>query len=162
MRLISVFIIACASLVTTAAALALQPVPTVKFEGVDREFYVARSREELAESKVLIERLKTAPIDDAELRAELERRYNELAPAYLYYLAERTFPTDREAAVEWYWLGHLRARLDAVLCSDTTAAQGIRYLPGAAPSISAYLRDNPKQGGEIGLKVLKRDGPATV
>ena len=156
-RIITIAALIALYLGTGTVTVSAQTMPTIKFESVAREFYIGRTRQEISTNQKLIKQLQVLPINDEDMRSELARRYNELGPAYLYHLAERTFAIDQQAAVEWYWLGHVRARLDAVLCADSTAAQGVAYLPGAAPTVAAHIRNNPAQAGEIGLKVLTRD-----
>ncbi|TNE60477.1 MAG: hypothetical protein EP335_19050 [Alphaproteobacteria bacterium] len=129
--------------------------PYVSYPAVGRTFSV--SQNEHTGYEALLKRAMQAPAGDEALRAELEARRNELPPIFLYYLAEHTFASDPQAALEWYWLGHMRARMDAILCADTTAAQGVRYLPAAAKSVVAYTRTHPKESGEAGKRVLARD-----
>ncbi|SDE69991.1 hypothetical protein SAMN04488071_3585 [Kordiimonas lacus] len=129
------------------------PPPVIEFVSIDRAFSISRQ----TDTQNLLKRLQESPLGDDDIRQELIDKKDEIPPAFLFHLAERTFPINKTQAIEWYWLGFIRARLDAVLCADTTAAQGVSFLPGFARSVSKYVRDNPKDAGEAGLRVL--NGP---
>lgn len=131
--------------------------PTTDFASISRSFYVGQLNEDVDYQKELSLRLTSADTKDPSLQQELLSKRNDLPPPFLYDLAEYTFDTDPKAAVGWYSLGRIRARLDAALCTDTTARQGIAYLAGRAPRVAAYIRANPKEAGAIGLEVLAGD-----
>ncbi|WP_020397904.1 hypothetical protein [Kordiimonas gwangyangensis] len=136
---------------------AADDAPMITYESVGRSFYAEQPEAGSKRLQDLAATIKAAAEDDGTLRQELIANKDELPPPILYLLAELTFPHDPAEAVQWYWLGHIRARLDAVLCADTTAAQGVLYLPGFARSVYAYTQANPKEAGEIGLQVMARD-----
>ncbi|MBV1901054.1 MAG: hypothetical protein KUG56_05220, partial [Kordiimonadaceae bacterium] len=156
MRSIAAFFLAFAFFNTEAVLSDVLP-PIKKFETINREFSVSKATDNGMGPNGLMAKLKTAPLDDENLRQRMINDYNEIPPLYLYYLAERTFPIDQAEAIEWYWLGYLRARMGAAFCADRTAAQGIQFLPNAAPSVIKHIRENPKEAGEIGLKTLARE-----
>jgi hypothetical protein len=129
----------------------------ITYESVGRSFYAEPDPNSAAWLQGLAKRLDTTSDNDKILRQELIASKDELPPTILYILAELTFPQDSAEAMQWYWLGHIRARMDAALCSDTTSAQGIGFLPVFAQSVFKHIQANPKEAGEIGLKVLQRE-----
>jgi hypothetical protein len=126
---------------------------TAHFERLGRTFSTSKNLE-IDEWQA---RVKTAPPRDRQLIEDLEENYNTLPPLFLFHLAERKFRYDPDAAIEWYWMGMVRSRLDAVLCADTSAAQGVSYLPGIARSVAVEISKHPEVAGRIGQKVLARE-----
>lgn len=45
----------------------------------------------------------------------------DLTSQYLFELARRVFPEDKEQAAVWFWLGYLRITYDAYRCTDRSA-----------------------------------------
>ena len=134
----------------------MEPQIYRSFSAIDRSFSISTDLN-VSEDLIQLERqLETAPPEYIPLRQELARRYNQLPPLYLFDLAERTFSADVRAALEWYWLGYIRASLDAELCVDTSAAEVVAYLPARARTVAKYIQVNPNVAGEVGEKVLKR------
>jgi len=127
-----------------------------RFSAINRTFSVSQDLSVSDDRKRLEARLEKAPPEDIPLRDELARRYNELPPFYLFDLAERTFSADVRRALEWYWLGHVRAGLDAALCADVTAVNAVASLPARARTVAKYIQVNPNVAGEVGEAVLKR------
>lgn len=123
---------------------------------VDRVFSTSQDLSLSDVRNRLERRLATAPPEDIPLRDELASRYNELPAYYLFDLAERTFSADVRTALEWYWVGYIRAGLDAAVCADTTAVEAVAYLPVRARIVSKYIRENPNVAGEVGEETLKR------
>jgi len=133
-----------------------EPKTLRSFSAIDRSFSVSTDLTVSEELKQLERRLETAPPEDIPLRQELARQYNHLPPLYLFDLAERTFSADVRAALEWYWLGHIRASMDAALCADAGAVGAVAYLPARARTVAKYIRVNPNVAGEVGEQVLTR------
>ncbi len=133
-----------------------EPQTFRSFSAIDRSFSVSTDLTVSEDLKRLERRLETAPPEDIPLRQELARQYNHLPPPYLFDLAERTFSADVRAAIEWYWLGYIRASMDAELCADTSAVEAVAYLPARARTVAKYIRVNPNVAGEIGEQVLTR------
>lgn len=112
---------------------------------------------ELRKQNEFLKRLQGTPINDVSARQDLLARYNELSPPFLYELARRTFPISKEEAVKWYFMGTIRARLDAVLCTDRTSAQGISFLPQMAFEVGNFIQENSGISGKIGVDLLEGD-----
>lgn len=127
-----------------------------QFSAINRAFSVSRDLTVSDARKQLERRMETSPPEDIPLRDELAQRYNELPPFYLFNLSERAFSADIREALEWYWLGHIRAGLDAALCADTTAVDAVASLPTRARTVAQYIRVNPKVAGEVGETALNR------
>lgn len=132
------------------------PDEVMNFDAAKRSFSVSKDLSVSAERKQLDRRLETAPPEDIPLKKQLADHYNILPPPYLFDLAERSFSSDVRAALEWYWLGHIRARMDARLCTDVTAIDAVAHLPARARTVTKYIRTNPNVAGEIGEQVLMR------
>lgn len=109
---------------------------------------------ELREQYEFLKRLQATPISDEAARQDLVARHDELTPPFLFELARRTFPIDKQEAVGWYFMGTIRSRLDAVLCTDTTAPQGIMFLPQMASEVGRFINEDPVEAGKIGKRVL--------
>jgi len=112
---------------------------------------------ELKEQNEYLKRLQTTPLTDEAAWQDLFDRRNEITPPLLYELALRTFSRDKEEAVKWFWIAGIRSRLDAVLCTDTTAAQGILFISQRANAVAIYIKENPVLAGQIGLKALEEE-----
>ncbi len=133
-----------------------EPAGVKRFDAVDRSFSISKELGVSDKRKRLDQWLETAPPENIPLKKELARQYNILPPPYLFDLAERSFSADVRAALEWYWLGHIRARMDAVLCADASAVDAVAYLPARARTVTKYIRTNPNLAGEVGEKTLAR------
>lgn len=142
------------SVAAQAAEASDEPAKIIKFDTIGRSFSVSRNLSISEDRKRLDHWLETAPPENIPLKEELARQYNILPPPYLFDLAERTFSADIRAALKWYWLGHIRARLDAVLCADKSATEVVAYLPARARTVTKYIRTNPIVAGELGEETL--------
>jgi len=152
MKILTVFGMLLAMVAPHSAA--AEASDMVTYSALGRTF--STSKVEVREVKALFDRVRASSPDDASILTDLNARRDKLPPLFIFMAAERTFAKDKAAAVELYWLGFIRARMDAALCSDGSAAQGVAYLPGFARSVASYIRSHPKEAGEIGEKVLKR------
>ena len=57
-------------------------------------------------------------------------KYPEKLPPFFYMsIADHIYKTDKDKAVEWYYIGALRALEDAFACKDTTARSQIGIYP---------------------------------
>lgn len=156
MRLIPLFISIGLGLYAPADTKGDETAALKKLPTVDRAFSISQDLS-LSDDRMRLERrLATAPPEDIPLRDELASRYNELPAYYLFDLADRTFSNDVRAALEWYWIGYIRAGLDAAVCADTTAVDAVAYLPVRARTVSKYIRENPNVAGEVGEDILTR------
>jgi len=151
MRIVVVFFLTC--WIATNLSAGINP-PIVFFKELGRSFSVSQNIPKNKEFQAFQNRLAVAEAGNAALLAEFDKKRDELSAPYLYVIAEYIYKSNPPKAVEWFWLGHLRARLDASLCADTTARQGISYLSGAAKNVASYIRTNPKKAGETGLALL--------
>lgn len=130
--------------------------PIEKFEEIGRTFSVSKNIPSRKAMEQFQARLKAAKPGDPELLKEIKNTFNDLPAPYLYIVAEYISQTDMGNAMEWYFLAHLRARLDAALCSDSTARQGINYIPALAPTVSQFIRGNLSEAAQIGMQALAR------
>lgn len=73
-------------------------------------------------------RLHERPDSEAVI-AELAPRLRDLPPGYIYEYARRMFEMNAAEGFKWFWVGTVRARYDALRCTDTTAHQGVLFLP---------------------------------
>jgi len=80
-----------------------------------------------------------------------------LQPMFLFELARRLFPDDRETALDWYAIALVRARYDAERCSDPAAGSGVGALAWRAEPIPSYLRDDPKALPAAFARIHQRD-----
>src|SRR5215467_2862033 len=87
---------------------------------------------------------------------QLIAQANVLPPPYLYELARRTWATDKATAMEWFAVGKTRAWYDAMRCVDTTARQGVMYLPMIAPDVVAGIEADREAYQKAGLRALAR------
>ena len=66
-------------------------------------------------------------------------KYPEKLPPFFYMsIADHIYKTDKDKAVEWYYIGALRALEDAFACKDTTARRQIGIYPMLAPDTVEY------------------------
>ena len=84
----------------------------------------------------------------------LKSHIRQLAPNYLYELSRRVFSYSREEAFAWYWVGHIRARYDAIRCRDRTARQGILALSNIAPDVQEALYEDDAQARSAATMAL--------
>jgi hypothetical protein len=94
--------------------------------------------------------------ESPEIIANLVRDRNRLPPPYLYELARRLWGTDKNGALEWYAVGMIRARYDALRCRDTTSHQGIGYLSMVAQNVAQGIDANRAAFGEAGKRAIAR------
>jgi len=73
--------------------------------------------------------------DGAAVIAELTPRLKDVPPAYLYEYARRVFEVNAAEGFKWFWVAQVRARYDALRCTDTTAHQGVLALPELASNV---------------------------
>ena len=73
--------------------------------------------------------------DGAAVIAELTPRLRDVPPNYLYEYARRMFEVNAAEGFKWFWVGSVRARYDALRCTDTTSHQGALFLPQLTPDI---------------------------
>src|SRR5205085_11664757 len=97
------------------------------------------------------------PSEDAAVIAWTKRHADQLPPVFLLEAARRQWTTDHAGAFEWYALGSLRARYDALRCTDRSAAQGIYALSGAAPEVTQAIDAERDAYREAGLRALARE-----
>ncbi|WP_428248034.1 hypothetical protein [Ferrovibrio sp.] len=94
---------------------------------------------------------------DAVLVPWLQLNAKDLLPAYSYELARRLWNLGRrDDALEWYARGFLHARYDAMRCTDTTAGQGVAFLPQLAPNVVAGIQQYRAAFGAAGLRALQQ------
>ena len=153
---LKLLLVASLALSVASGSQSAEPQTLRSFIAIDRSFSVSMDLSVSEGLKQLERRLETAPPEDIPLRQQLARQYNQLPPLYLFDLAERTFSADVKAALEWYWLGYIRASMDAELCADTSAVDAVAYLPTRARTVAKYIRVNPNVAGEVGEQVLTR------
>jgi hypothetical protein len=70
------------------------------------------------------------------LRPQLDR----LTYPYLYEYARRVAATAPEDAIVVFWRAGIRARYDALRCTDQTARQGTSFWPSLVPKVVELLR----------------------
>lgn len=75
---------------------------------------------------------------DARLIEWMEERITGLTPPFMYVLARKYDASDTRTALKWYLRGHVLSRVDAKLCLDKSAPQGVRFLP---PLLGPNLRE---------------------
>lgn len=101
--------------------------------------------------------LHDKPLSDSPtLIPQLIAKAGVLPPPYLYELARRLWATDKATAMEWFAVGKARAFYDAMRCVDTTARQGIMYLPMIAPDVVAGIEADRGEYRKAGLRALAR------
>jgi hypothetical protein len=93
---------------------------------------------------------------DAVVTAWIKANSSRLMPAYLYELAGRLWRHDQQQAFEWYAVGSVRARYDALRCLDPTAGQGILVLPRLAEDVAKAVETRRAEFGEAGLRAMTR------
>lgn len=138
------------------AAKAAPAGQTAQFAAIGRRFSISKTMPpDVARIAKLLDDPKARhPAVRQDVQRGILLHQNRLPPLYLFDLAELTYDDDPDAAVRWYVLGRIRARLDAVLCADRTARQGVNYLSARAPRTAAYARENPELVASIGLELL--------
>ena len=67
---------------------------------------------------------------DAFIQEWISGRLETLPPPFLYAMAAKYDATDTREALRWYMRGHVLAHVDAQLCLDKSAGQGVTYLKG--------------------------------
>lgn len=92
---------------------------------------------------------------DAFVMKWIERNIGDLTAPFYFVMSYKLDETDTKAAFQWYLRGFLASRVDATLCRDTSARQGVRYLndllgPKLRAKINEYAAadDLPKQQRE--------------
>jgi hypothetical protein len=98
--------------------------------------------------------------ENGRIARELSQRANELPTPYLFELANRLYPAEKEKALEWYAFATVRTRYDSLRCVDESGwmvlASG--FAPMGSPDLLEYVDTNRKALGEAGLRVLSRPG----
>lgn len=97
------------------------------------------------------------PAQDAAVLAWGRRHQRVLPPSFLYELARRSWGRSHDEAFEWYALAEIRARYDALRCTDTSAAQGIAMLPGIAQNVTTGIESERAAFGTAGLRALAHE-----
>lgn len=102
--------------------------------------------------------LRTRPAtEDGVIVPWLVRNSAGLSPIFTYELARRLWDQGRrDEAFEWYAVAGLRAFYDGFRCTDTTAAQGVMFLPQAAINVAQGIDAHRIEYGRAGLRALKR------
>lgn len=134
------------------------------FSSIGMAFNLMPNRE-VQEIKSLIKYHKTAKAikmiqtGSPKVTEWLTQNASTIEPPYLYLLADKTFDTNKDAAVFWYMAGRLRGYYDGFKCEDTTARSGLSMLPMFAPKTAQYIHDNANNENlyGIGIKVLEWD-----
>lgn len=80
------------------------------------------------------------PVEDAATLAWLSENIRTLPSVYLYDLARRAFLHDRDKGATWFVVGAIRARYDALRCTDKSARSGLSFLPSMAPDVAQYVQ----------------------
>lgn len=57
--------------------------------------------------------------------AEIQKQRDEIPPLFLYALAHRLYPTDKEEAFYVFMLAEMRARYDILRCQDASAQEAL-------------------------------------
>jgi len=75
-----------------------------------------------------------------EIVSRLRPQLDQLTYPYLYEYARRVASTDPDDAIVVFWRAGIRARYDALRCTDQTARQGISFWPSLVPKVVELLR----------------------
>lgn len=65
---------------------------------------------------------------DAFIMDWITQNIDALTPPFYFVMSGKLDGSDTKAAFQWYLRGFLASRVDATLCRDTSARQGVRYL----------------------------------
>lgn len=91
---------------------------------------------------------------DEAVIAWAQRHERHLTPVFLFEMARRLWDKNHEEAFEWYALASIRARYDAMRCTDSSAPQGVLMLPQAAQNVLEGIEKERKLFGTAGLRAL--------
>lgn len=58
----------------------------------------------------------------------VKRNLKRLTPPFYYVLSKKVFKVNKGEGQRWYFIGMVAARVDAKLCTDVSAPQGVVYL----------------------------------
>lgn len=73
--------------------------------------------------------LLNTPTDyDEFARKWIQENLTVLPPPFLFVMSAKLDDTDTKAALQWYLRGTVLARVDAMMCRDKSARQGVTYL----------------------------------
>jgi hypothetical protein len=113
---------------------------------------------DLEKQQQLYQLVRSRPAsEDGVILPWLESHAAKLTPIFSYELARRLWDQGRrDDAFEWYALAGIRARYDGLRCVDTTAAQGIAFLPQAAVDVARGIAAHRAEYGRAGLRALAR------
>lgn len=126
------------------------------FPTIKRTFSTSQSSGNTGQGDNLQAKIANANSTDTKLWKKLEDERNSLEPIFLLYLAEHVVATNERKAIEWYWLGLIRAQLDASLCTDSTANSSMGFVSALAPNVLHVMRLDQEKTAKIAQKVLKR------
>ena len=156
--LLKSLLIGAASLMPLSAfAQDLSQPPEVEIQTQGNFTRIVTSIPEVKEQMKLLESIRKRPAEDnQEVIDWIKQRSDHLQPAFLYELSRRLFASDKDAALEWYAVGQIRAQYDAFRCTDGTARQGIFFLPMIAKDVAIYARARRKELERAGLRALAR------
>lgn len=155
-QLISIFVIFLGLALASCSEKSAEKSELRHYEGIHREFSISQTSNRTGQGDSLQNKIINASPDDSTLWKKLEDERNSLEPIFLIYLAEHTVADNERKAIEWYWLGLIRAQLDASLCVDQTAKSGIPIIAGLAPNVLQAMSRNQERTAQIGQKVLRR------
>lgn len=68
----------------------------------------------------------------------IDRESEKIPSLYIMLVSDYVYTKDKDKAVEYFYIGRLRAKEDVFMCKDTTARQQIYIYPKAAPNTLTY------------------------
>ncbi len=96
-----------------------------------------------------------------EIAKQIRAKLFQLPPPYIFELARRTFPSNKQDGVTYLWLATMRGVYDAQRCTDKTVSGGISQWHMYLRDIGAFIGKNPEISKEGKRRALDLDSQFT-
>lgn len=90
-----------------------------------------------------------------ELAVYLEANSQNFPPLFFMIMADHVYKSDKDKALEWYYIGKIRSYEDVYMCKDKTAQAQVSQYPKLAPKTLRYLSTKLQDKKYI-AKILKK------